>query len=433
MAVETRRTSGALDVADIWKVVLSGTWTAGDTITFTVGNRSLVMTAGSTVTTAALATALTEMWNGDSITGDNTRSDTGDNVPEFAEATASIGATTSTVLITMNTAGIPLGFSASRTTASSGAITVTNPTVASGSQFWGGAANWSNGVPAAGDTVYFDNASGSVRYGLDQSAVTVAALYIDQSFTGELGLPATNDNGYPEYREQYLKIGSTILKVGRGSGTGSQRLKINTGSVQTALTVYATGTSADELPALQWKGTNSSNALVMSGGSVGVALFGSETATLATVNKSGGDLTTGAGVTLSGALTHGGGTWVINSAVATSLTQTSGASVTINGTGAVASLELQGGECVYNTTGTLGGSTVVGGDATLDFSQNPVVVQVTNPIDGFGQNARIIDSLRRVWDGSTALKLVVDGNSGFDPGTQVVWGPNSRLSRAATA
>lgn len=92
---ETRRTSAALAVADVWKIVVAGTWVAGETVVLTVGTRDITITLVTTVTTASIATAIVEAWNGDDVTGDATRSDTGSNIPEFAEATAAIGATSS--------------------------------------------------------------------------------------------------------------------------------------------------------------------------------------------------------------------------------------------------------------------------------------------------------------------------------------------------
>jgi len=416
---ETRRTSAALAVKDVWRLVVAGTWVAGETIVLTVGTRDITVTVGATVTTAAIAQAVVEAWNGDEITGDATRSDTGNNIPEYAGATAAIGSTTSTVDITMNTAGVPLGFSAVDTSAA-GSVTVSHPVVATGPEYWTNSDNWSNGVPADGDTFYIDNLDTSIRYDLDQSAIEPAAGYIDQSFTGDIGLPAVNDNGYPEYRDQYLKIGPAVLQIGRGAGNGSGRLKIDTTTDQTALTVFNTGSSVDELPALLWKGTHASNSLVMVNGSVGVAVFGAETATLATITKSGGELTLGPGVTLSGALTQSGGTIEINSLVDGSFTQTGGESV-INGTGNVDQLTVRGGTCVLNTTGTLGGATVVSGDGVLDLSQNPVALAgVSAAIDLYGPNAQILDPFKRLGavavdfnDSATAAQVNFGANTSY--------------------
>ncbi len=417
----------ALPVAQISTITIANTWATADTLRVTVGTREIQLTVGTDTTTALIATALSEMWNGETQTGtgDHTFSDTGSNVPEFAEATATVSG--SVVRLTGNTAGKPFTLSATETTAGSGTATAATVTAATGPNHWDNIDNWSTGVlPADADTVYIDNSSVSILYALDQSLIEPTAMHIALSFTGEIGLPEVSDGDYYEYRDQYLKIGPATLKIGAGAGQGSRRMKNDCTTDVCALTVYATGTSADELPALIWKGTNASNSLVQVGGNVGVAMFGAETATLATINKSGGDLVIGAGTTLSGALVHGGGTLNVNSAIATSLTQTAGDTV-IDGTGAVALLVVRGGSVVYNTTGTLGGDPVVSGDGVLDFGQNPVAKTVTNPIDGFGTEARILDPLKVV------ATLIVDGNESFDPGTQVVWGKNLRLTRGAVA
>lgn len=422
-----RWTPAALATYDQWKIVLSGTFVAGETITLTVGLSSIVLTIGATVTTVSLATALVNMWNGTAQAGDATVSQTGDNVPQMAEATATIGATTSTVLFTMETAGRPMILT--KATSGSGVLTLTNPTVASGPNFWDNANNWSGGaVPVTGDTVRIDNCNIDILYGLAQSAVTLAALYVDNSFTATIGLPERNQNGgdYEEYRAQYLAISATILQIGDGPGSGSGRIKINTGTAACTLTVFSSGSPLDtDIPAVLWKGTHASGAMVMGGGSVGVAIFGGEVATLATVKKVAGDLRTGAGVTLSGALQQNGGAWIINSAVATSLTQIAG-TATINGAGAVAQLTVQGGSVIYNTTGTLGGATVVSGTGVLDFSGNNVATTITNPVDMFGQQSFFNDPYKRT--GS----VVIDLNQSVSL-SQLVLGLDFRITRGATA
>ena len=416
----------ALDVFQKDSITIALTWAAADTLTVTIGTRDLVLTVGATVTTASIAQAVLEMINGDTITGDPARSDTGDNIPEFAKVTATLFSA-SVVHVTANTAGVPFTMTVTENTAGTGTATRAAVTACTGANFWDNADNWDTGVvPADGDSVYIDNSDVSILYGLAQSAIEPAAMYVAQSFTGTIGLPEVNeDGGYHEYRATYLRVGPVILKVGAGPGNGSGRIRIDSGDDPCALTVYNTGSPLDDVPALLWKGSDAGNTLVMVAGSVGVAVYGAETATLATVTKEDGDLTTGAGVTLSGALKQHGGTWVINSAVATSLTQTAGANV-VEGTGAVAQLTLRGGSCVYNTTGTLGGAPVVSGDASLDFSQNPATKAVTNPIEAHGKDCRILDPNKVV------TTLVVDFNEGASEG-QVTWGSNVRLTRGTPA
>jgi trimeric autotransporter adhesin len=416
----------ALNVAQVDSITVALTWATGDTTTVTIGTRDITITLGATQTAAAMASGIKEAINGEDATTGCTFSDTGDNIPEFSEVEASLFSST-VVHVTGRTAGKPFTMSVVENTAGTGTSTEASVTAATGENWWDNTDNWDTGVlPADGDSVYID-AGPSILFGLDQSAIEPAAVYISLSFTGDIGLPEVNaEGGYHEYRSQYLSLGPAILQIGAGAGNGSGRIKINSTSDQVALTVFNSGTSADDLPAIIWKGTHASNALVQTGGDLGVAVFGGEVATLATINKSAGSLVCGTGTTLSGALVHAGGTLELNSLVDSSLTQTAGDTV-INGTGNVDQLTLQGGSVTYNTTGTLGGATIVAGDGVLDFSQNPVAKTVTNAIDLFGTNSRILDPLKVV------ASLIVDGNQGADPGTQVVWGQNYRLQRSATA
>lgn len=414
----------ALDVAQVDLITVTGTWAAADTATLTINSKDIVVTVGATVTVGAVATAIKEAINGDTITGDATQSDTGNNVPEFAELLATVNA--GVVTVTARTKGKPFTLTVTESTAGSGTAVRTASVACTGKSFWDNVDNWDSGsLPIDADTVYIDHSAVSILYGLDQSAIELAALYIGMSFTGQIGLPETNDGGYHEYRSQYLSIGPAVLQIGDGSGTGSSRIKINSTSDVCALTVFNSGFSADDLPAILWNGTNASNTLVQLGGSLGIAMYGGEVATLSTVTKSGGDLVTGSGVTLSGALSHAGGSWTINSLIDTSLTQTVGATA-IYGTGNVNQLTVQGGTVAYNTTGTLGGATVVSGNGVLDFGGSSVGIIVTNPIDLYGQTAQLLDPTKRL--GS----VVIDLNQGATL-QQLDLGLNLRVTRGAVA
>ena len=106
---------------------------------------------------------------------------------------------------------------------------------------------------------------------------------------GAIGLPETNANGYLEYRQRYLQIGATTVNVGQSSSQnmaqGSPLINIDAGTVQTALNVYTTGTSATQgLEALQWKGNNAANVVTVQKGSVALAGYGGDSATVATLN-----------------------------------------------------------------------------------------------------------------------------------------------------
>lgn len=416
-----------LDRSQVDTVTIANTWATSDTLTVVINEKELTLTVGTTVTTAGVATALAEMINGEDFTdATHSASETGDNVPEFEEVEAEVNG--SVVTITGATKGKPFTLAASEVTAGSGTATEATALAATSVSHWDNVDNWGgSAIPADADVVYIDHSSVSLLYGLEQSAIELAAMYVPMSFTGEIGLPEVNQDGnYTEYRTTYLEIGPAILEIGAGEGTGSGRIKINSTSDVCAVTVINTGTSVDDLPAFIWKGTNASNSWVQRAGSAGVALFGGEAATLATVTVDGGELTLGAGVTLSGAIVVNDGVVRINSKVDGSL-ETLGGQVIIEGTADVDQLTVRGGTVFLNTNGTLGGATVISGDGVLDLSQDPrPLTAVSAAIDLHGPNCRIIDPHKRLGD------VAIDFNHGANA-SQVEWGTNYRLTRAATA
>ena len=133
------------------------------------------------------------------------------------------------------------------------------------------------------------------------------------------------------------------------------------------------------VPTILWKGTHASNTLSVSKGSVGVAWYAGETATVATLSvgyrtNQAGDATVvmGAGCTLT-TINQSGGSLETSSAV-TTMNQRGG--TWSHMAGAVTTANLDGGSCRYRATATL--TTVVVGVAELDFRQDPRARTVTN-------------------------------------------------------
>jgi hypothetical protein len=237
-------------------------------------------------------------------------------------------------------------------------------------------------VPATGDTVYLAHSDVGIFYGMNQSGVTLAALHIEASFTGEIGLPQTNASGsasYPEYRQQYLKIGATLLNVGAGDGQGSQRLKIDTDNVQTTITVRQTSSPAEQsLPAMIWKGSHASNSVEVVRGSFGAAVFGGETATIATLQvgfvgseEADAQVLGGPGLSLT-TLSQQGGFTTLNAGF-TTLAKTGG--TLVQNAGNITTLTNDAGPVIYNGTGTIGTLNLSGG---LDVSGGMRSMTVTN-------------------------------------------------------
>ncbi|WP_417390212.1 LamG-like jellyroll fold domain-containing protein [Gimesia sp.] len=321
--------------------------------------------------------------------------DTSNMVMTVAETTKGVTAPTGTVTTTVTP------------------LTQSTTTACEGPNHWAVAANWNtNTVPETGDTVYISDSNTDILYGLDQSAITLAALYIEQTFTGAIGLPRVNTDGdtsYFEYRDQYLKIGATLLNIGDKQGDGSERIKINLGSVQTTALITNSGDSPDgNTPAILLLGTHASNTININRGSLGIAYYPTEVATVTTLRQAFFDnalddttVYLGAGVTVAD-IVKSGGVLDINSNT-TSFRQTAG-TTTIHA-GAHTVLNVLAGLLNYNSTGTLA-AVNLSGDGVLVFDQDARPKDVT-VIDKFTDESEIFDE-----SGSIASPVIDLNNCG---------------------
>lgn len=194
--------------------------------------------------------------------------------------------------------------------------TFTTVQAATGPNHFDNADNWINpatgnaGLPANGDDLVFEfaNEDMSVLYGLDQSSLTVNSIKSFRSMTGGIGLPKINLNGYPEYRRQFLRIGtqgSKTIDIGLGDGSGIQQFKADFGSSDAFVTIYQTGGSFDEnTPCVCLAGTSANNTLKVYDGDVATAIEAGQQMTLASVVVAAGRLLTNAGTAIgSGGIT----------------------------------------------------------------------------------------------------------------------------------
>ena len=373
-------------VAQLNTWTIAGTWNAADTITVTIGSKSVTTTVGSTTIATIISTILAALQALSTTV-----------YPEFAEVTW--GSSSTTITATANTAGKPFTItiatnSALGTIDGAGTSTGTVTTASAGPQDWSTAANWSTGsVPVTGDTVYLSLEGGIIKYGLAQSAVTLTLLrIIAKSFT--LGLPKTNSDGtsYAEYRPDYLEIGATNCYINTKSG----RIKIDFGTVQTACQQDASGTGVEQnIPAVLLKGTHASNEFDVFGGQAGIAFFPQDSATALTLRVGGSaTVTCGFGCTLDTVLNEGA-TLNINSAIATLLKHPAATTgtTTVYGTGAVNQITAEGGKIDYRTSGTLGagGVTTLGGSAMLTFDNDQRSKTVASNFEVYG-SATLMDS-----------------------------------------
>ena len=238
---------------------------------------------------------------------------------------------------------------------------------------WSVAANWSPaGVPGAADAVILTDSSQDVDAGLDQSAIVLASLTIDQSYTGDIGTSAA-----------YLQIDTAILNIGQhygaGSPSGSGRIKIDLDDTACVATIYNSGTSTDNKPAILLIANQATTTIEVRKGSVGIAYLPFETTTIATIKtnyltqkNTDADVHIGSGVTLT-TLSMAGGTVDLLCA-ATTVTAEDGI-LTIGGSGAITTVNASGATIYANSTGTITTMNITGG--TVDFRRSQVAKTVT--------------------------------------------------------
>lgn len=392
---------------------VDGDWLTAETITLTINGKDLVLTIGTTSTREQIILDLVDMWNGEDANNDESRSTTGNLLPEFNAVTAAVGSATNIMTLTGDTEGVPFTLT-NATDSVSGTISQATSQAATGPNDANNANNWSNAaVPANGDNVFIENSSVSLLYNLGAfSAVTLTSLTIDSTFTGDIGLPGTNAAlGYPEYLEQYLTIGATTISIGEGEGTGSGRIKINTGSVQTALTVFGSGSSSESgFGAVIWKGTHASNTVRLTGNAdFQSAMLGGEAATIATLTMSDSSTAALGNVTLTTLSMADGCTCSIETA-ATTITN-EGGDLTITGTAAYGTITLVSGTVTYHSSGTITTLTMGGTAASATFTTDGDNRSrtITNATIGSGSTitdpAQTITFTNNIARGSTAVSV----------------------------
>lgn len=363
-------------VKEVSTFTVSLTWATNDTATLTCGSASVTFTVGGTQTIAAVVAGLVAAWN-----------DTTNEAPETAEVTASDNSPD--ITLTSDTAGIPFTVTSSEVTATDGVVgDQVDTTANSGPNCWDTAANWSLGaVPVATNDVVFENSSISCLYGLAQSGATLTSFKQFQTFTGTIGLPRNNtadvSNPYAEYRPTYLAVDVTSVYLGIGGGAGSGRIKLDTGTVQTDVNIWDSGVVIESgIPAILWKGTHASNTLTIDKGSLGVAFYGGELATILTLKVAYTDnqatdvsLICGVGLTLTTQDIDGGVVTINNDGVTTN--QRAGVLTVLGSAAMTTTLRLDGGTCHWNSVGQLT-LPIVSGGGVLDFRRDNRTRTVVN-------------------------------------------------------
>jgi hypothetical protein len=377
-SMATRRWRGTAEAVAQVSTVQITAYDSATTYILTVNNKTVSVPGNTDVNTTA--SDLADAWNASTE-------------PEFAEVTASVS--TDTVTLTGDTAGLPFTATSSVSGGTGTIGSVTESTAATGPNHWNDAANWDGGaVPVNSDDVWVETSEVPIKYGLDQSGVTLASLHIPASFAGDgIGLPELNEEGsasYREYRDTHLQISATVLDIGDGPGPGCGRLKIDTGSNACTATIHSTGTSLEaDLETLQYLGAHASNVCNAYGGDIAIAGYGGETSTIPTLRLRGNaNVRCGSGVTLT-TVEQFSGTLEINSAF-TTLTM-SGGTCLVAGSGVPATITVDAGLLLYQTTGTLSTAMTVGSGGVVDCRGNLASKTITPTINLYS-GASWIDS-----------------------------------------
>lgn len=356
----------------------------------------MVITLGSGQTDAQVATTIYQAWEGVTLTDTAatlsgfTIADGGiKNIPQFSEMTATNPSAGVVSLISNGTgalAGKPwvLGVTVS-VTGDENALEAT-PTTATSQYHADQVDNYSgNALPTGGsDTLVFDHGSVDMRWGLDY-ATTLTNITKYKSYTGNVGLGEVNsDNSakpYHEYRTTYLTCtGCTTANLEVGEGPGSSRFKLNTGTGQSAINIFGKGTRVENgVPCILWKGTHVSNVVNNLAGDLGIAFFGGESATVATLvsgdgPQSAASTVCGSGCTLT-TVTLNGGTIETSSAITTA---NQNAGTWTHRSGTVTTANLYGG--THYPNGTVTYTTLKLFGATFDLSKGNGVVTISNTI-----------------------------------------------------
>ena len=244
---------------------------------------------------------------------------------------------------------------------------------------YGTAANWSpSGVPIAGDDVIIANTSQSITGTLDQSAVALNSIIIDQSFTGEIGNSSSD----------FLQIASATAVIGQrrgniGTFTGSKRLNLDFGSSTACqVEVYNTASTAQDpnRTPCRIQAANASTDIKIYNGAVSLSDDSDDTSTVGDILVQGGTCTAGSGMTITN-VTVSGGTLNIYSSIGTLARVKGGTLNAYDGTSAntIATCTVSDAGIVnHYATGTITTLNCNGGTTDLTRTQDAKTVTTVN-------------------------------------------------------
>lgn len=404
-------------VAQVDTQTFGGTWDTDDLVKYTIGGKTITVTAGSATIATIISTVVAAL--------------NASTIPQFAEITWAAASGT-TITGTADTAGKPFTLTVTTTESDNSAAdlqTLSNSTTTanSGPNCVGVAANYSGGaLPVNGDNLWIVDGSSALKYDLEAlSAVTLGELNIEMSFEdADIGLPFYNEDNslaYVEYRPRHLKVAWTTCNIGRGAGTGNGRTLLHwTGSTGTLNIFNAGAPTEPELGTIQLQGTGTLTAANVYGGTVGLAIKPGESATITTLRQQGGDIFCSATGTLTN-VSKSGGTLVVQAAT-TTFTQRGGQSAVL-GSAAHASLVIDSGSLNYMGSGTIT-TLEVGDQGVVTFANDLRARTVTNCTKA--PNGVLLDPFKTVtWTNGVDLVKGGLGSPSLDLGTNMTVTPSA--------
>lgn len=426
----------AAAIKQVDTVTIASVWAADDTVTLTINSKDLVITIGSLITTAQVATTVQQAIENIAFTDSTATKNLANgkfDFPELAETVATVSG--SVVTLTAKTAGKPFTLTATYVTDGLGTATKATSTAATGPNHWDATDNWSGAtVPVSNDTIHFDDSGrDDLLYALTTGLNTIT-IVVSKSFGFNIGLPFINAQDpratYEEYRETHLRATDPIIYQGDGSGKNKTGRVFIRGTTTCDINIVSTGRESPITgPATQVFAPLQVTGFMRSG-SLGLGYRNQDTTLLGAFTIMGGDLHLGNGcspIASPVTLTVHDGTVLIDQRMGTGSPldlDIFGGTVTANG-GSIGIVTLEGGTLLWNTDNNQAGSDQVTlrGDGHLDFTGQDGAVTM-NVVERYSKESRITDPHKAV------TSLIIDNNNVSDISNLRI-GSNFKITRAA--
>jgi hypothetical protein len=345
-----------------------GSSTSGQIFTLVTGNAVEVATytAGGSDTTATIAAALLAAAQANTA-------------PELIGIEFAEGSAANIVEATGAPNGQPFTLT---NTGSTGTLTMSTTAPSSPNDVSIGA-NYSTGaLPTASSTLILEDTEVDLLWNL--SALTNAITVIRRSsYTGTIGLPDVNTNGYPEYRPTHLSLNATSILIEQPSTDQYQQIRI-TGTSTSACNVSVQGSSGTNIQlgseCLEVTGLTTGSSIYASEGSVSVAPFAAQTAAVSVLNGEGATISCGSGVTFGSGSLESCTASIRCNYTTLSMTGTGGTTL-VQDTAGGTNTNVFSGTLTWQSTGSPGANPVVGPGGTLDFSEAPASISGITSIE----------------------------------------------------